>query len=156
MAVREILQFSNKLLRKVSRKVKNIDEETLSIIQDLKDTLHASSGVGLSAPQIGILRRIIFIDLGKANANPVVLINPKIVKKMGRNEGPEGCLSYNGYEGIVVRPKRVIVVGKDINENEIKYNAEGLFARAFCHEIDHLDGILYTDKAKKIYKVDEF
>ncbi|RMC99522.1 peptide deformylase [Clostridium autoethanogenum] len=156
MAVREILKFGDKLLRKVSRKVKNIDEETLGIVQDLKDTLYASSGVGLSAPQIGILKRIIFIDLGKENTNPVILINPKIVKKMGRNEGPEGCLSYNGHEGIVVRPKKVIVVGKDINGNEVRYNAEGLFARAFCHEIDHLDGVLYTDKAKKIYKVEDF
>ena len=156
MAVREILKFGDKLLRKVSRKVKNIDEETLRIVQDLKDTLYSSSGVGLSAPQIGILRRIIFIDLRKENTNPVTLINPRIVKKMGRNEGAEGCLSYNGYEGIVVRPKKVIVSGEDINGNEVKYNAEGIFARAFCHEIDHLDGVLYTDKAKKIYKVDEF
>ncbi|MCI1945096.1 peptide deformylase [Clostridium luticellarii] len=155
MAVREILQFGDKLLKRVSRQVKEIDEETLKVIEDLKDTLSNSpGGVGLSAPQIGILKKIIVIDLKEEDSKPIILINPRIIKKIGRQESVEGCLSYPGYEGIVIRPKKIIVTGQDIQGNEVTYKVDGLVSNVFCHEIDHLSGILYTDRAKKIYKVE--
>jgi peptide deformylase len=155
LAVREILQFGDKLLKRVSRQVKEIDEETLKVIEDLKDTLSNSpGGVGLSAPQIGILKKIIVIDLKEEDSKPIILINPRIIKKIGRQESVEGCLSYPGYEGIVIRPKKIIVTGQDIQGNEVTYKVDGLVSNVFCHEIDHLSGILYTDRAKKIYKVE--
>lgn len=155
MAVREILQFGDKLLKRVSRQVKEIDEETLKVIEDLKDTLSNSpGGVGLSAPQIGILKKIIVIDLKEEDSKPIILMNPRIIKKIGRQESVEGCLSYPGYEGIVIRPKKIIVTGQDIQGNEVTYKVDGLVSNVFCHEIDHLSGILYTDRTKKIYKVE--
>ena len=154
LAVREILQFGNKLLKRVSRQVREIDDDTLKVIEDLKDTLSNSpGGVGLSAPQIGVLKKIIIVDLKAEDSKPIILINPKIIKKIGRQESVEGCLSYPGYEGIVIRPKKTIVIGQDIEGNEVTYKLDGLISNVFCHEIDHLDGILYTDRAKKVYKV---
>jgi len=154
MAVKEILRFGDKTLKKVSRKVKTIDEEILSLVQDLKDTLYSTGGIGLAAPQIGVLKRVILIDL-RGDSEPILLVNPKIIKKIGKQEDVEGCLSYPGYEGDVVRPKKVVVVGTELNGQDVEYTAAGLLARAFCHEIDHLDGILYTDRANKIYKIEE-
>ena len=154
MAVREILQFGDKTLKRVSRRVEAIDEEILSLAQDLKDTLYSTNGIGLAAPQIGILKRAILIDL-RDDSKPIILINPKIVKKIGKEEDIEGCLSYPGYEGDVVRPKKVVVIGTELNGQDVEYTAVGLLAKAFCHEIDHLDGILYTDRANKVYKIEE-
>lgn len=151
MAVKEILQFGNSILKRSSRRIEKLDDEISELICNLKDTLHESDGIGLAAPQIGVLKRAIFIDL-KNEVEPIILINPKIIKKIGKEDSVEGCLSYPGYEGIVVRPKRVIVTGKNLNWEDVEYTASGLLAKAFCHEIDHLDGILYTDRAKKIYK----
>lgn len=155
MAVREILKFGDKTLTKVSKKVTKIDEEILSLVQDLKDTLYASYGIGLAAPQIGILKRVIIIDLQDDTSEAIILVNPKIIKKIGKEEDIEGCLSYPGYEGSVVRPKKVIVTGQDISGQEVEYTATGLLAKAFCHEIDHLNGILYTDRATKMYRLEE-
>lgn len=156
MAVKEVLQYGNKILKRVSRRVEKIDDNILSIVKDLKDTLYDNSdGIGLSAPQIGILKRIIIIDLRDENSKPIILINPKIIKKIGREESTEGCLSYPGYEGIVIRPKRVIVAGTTIDSEKVEYTTDGLLGKAFCHEIDHLDGILYMDKAKKMYKLEK-
>ena len=154
MAVREILQFGDKTLKRVSRRVESIDDEILKLVKDLKDTLYSSDGIGLAAPQIGVLKRVILIDL-RDDSKPIILINPKIVKKIGKEEDIEGCLSYPGYEGDVVRPRKVIVVGTELNGKEVEYTATGLLAKAFCHEIDHLDGILYTDRASKMYKIEE-
>ncbi|MCT8977651.1 peptide deformylase [Clostridium sp. CX1] len=154
MAVREILQFGDKTLTKVSKKVAKIDEEILSLVQDLKDTLYASYGIGLAAPQIGVLKRVIIIDL-RDDSGAIILVNPKIVKKIGKEEDIEGCLSYPGYEGSVVRPRKVIVTGQELDGQEVEYTASGLLAKAFCHEIDHLDGVLYTDRATKMYKLEE-
>ncbi|CAB1245452.1 peptide deformylase [Clostridium sp. WLY-B-L2] len=154
MAIRKILQFGDKLLNRVSRPVKEIDDEILKIIEDLKDTLNNSpDGVGLAAPQIGILRKIVVIDLKKEDSKPIILINPKIIKKTGRQESVEGCLSYPGYEGVVIRPKKILVTSQDIEGNELTYKVDGIVSNVFCHEIDHLFGILYTDRAKKVYKV---
>jgi peptide deformylase len=101
-----------------------------------------------------VLKRVILIDL-RNDSEPILLINPKIVKKIGREEDVEGCLSYPGYEGAVVRPKKVMVTGETLEGELVEYSADGLLARAFCHEIDHLDGILYIDRAKKMYKLEE-
>lgn len=156
MAVKEVLKYGNKILNRVSRRVDSLDDSIFNIANDLKDTLYKSSGgIGLSAPQIGILKRIITIDLSEDYSKTITLINPKIIKKVGHEKSVEGCLSYPGYEGIVIRPKKIIVTGINLNGEEIKYNADGLLAKAFCHEIDHLDGILYMEKAKKMYKLDE-
>ncbi len=154
MAVKEILKFGNPKLKKVSRRVENIDKDIIDLIEDMKDTLYSTTGVGLAAPQIGILKKVIMIDLREGNA-PIILINPVIVAKVGKEEEIEGCLSYPGYEGKVVRPKKVTVQGLSVTGDKVEYTAEGFLAKAFCHEIDHLDGILYTDRAKKMYKIEE-
>lgn len=154
MAVKKILQFGDNILKRSSRRVEKVDEELLKLVKDLKDSLYDSTGIGLAAPQIGVLKKVIFIDL-RDETKPILLINPKIIKKIGKEDSIEGCLSYPGYEGIVVRPKKVIVVGKSLNWEDVEYTAEGLLAKAFCHEIDHLSGILYTDRAKKVYKIKE-
>lgn len=155
MSIKKILQFGDKNLKRVSRRVDAIDEDTLNLIADLKDTLHSTSlGIGLAAPQIGVLKKVIFIDI-RNEYEPIVLINPKIIKKIGKEDSVEGCLSYPGYEGIVVRPKKVKVIGKNSNWEDVEYNADGMLAKALCHEIDHLSGILYTDKAKKVYTVED-
>lgn len=153
MAVKDIVKFGTPVLRKKSEYVEKVDEDILELIQDLQDTLHSTTGVGLAAPQIGILKRVIFIDLRDGN-EPIVLINPKIAAIYGKDISSEGCLSYPGFEGIVKRPKKVTVLGIDKDGKQVEYFGEDLLARAFCHEIDHLDGILYVDLAKRVYEVE--
>lgn len=154
MAVRKILKFGDKNLERVSRRVEEIDKDTLELVNDLRETLNNAQGIGLAAPQIGVLKKVIFIDL-KDETGEIVLINPKIVMKSGKDKDSEGCLSYPGYEGIVERPKRITVSGMDYKGNNLEIKAEGLLARALCHEIDHLEGILYTKRAGRIYKIEE-
>jgi peptide deformylase len=154
MAVKEILQFGNPKLKRTSKRVDNIDKEVINLVQDLKDTLYSTTGIGLAAPQIGELKRVILIDL-KDGEEPIVLANPVIVAKVGKEEDIEGCLSYPGYEGTVTRPKKVTVQGMNVKGEKVQYTAEGLLAKAFCHEIDHLDGVLYTDRARKMYKIED-
>lgn len=154
MAVREIVKVGNDVLRRKSRRITEIDQETLEVIQDLKDTLYAGDGVGLAAPQIGVLKRVFIIDL-RDGSDPLILLNPKIIKKIGKHEDIEGCLSYPGYQGTVVRPRRVVVSGMNEKGKLVQYEAEGFMARAVCHETDHLDGILYMDKAEKMYRIEE-
>jgi peptide deformylase len=154
MAVKEILKFGNPKLKRISKRVDNIDKEVISLIQDMKDTLYSTTGIGLAAPQIGEPKRVILIDL-RDGQEPIVLANPAIVAKVGKEEDIEGCLSYPGYEGNVVRPKKITVQGLNVKGEKVQYTAEGLLAKAFCHEIDHLDGVLYTDRAKKIYKIED-
>lgn len=154
MAVKEIVQYGHKALKTVCKKVDKIDNEILSLIQDMKDSLYSTTGIGLAAPQIGVLKRVILIDLREGD-EPIILINPKIVAKYGKEVSVEGCLSYIGYEGEVVRPQKVVVQGMNIKGESVEYTAEDLLAVAFCHEIDHLDGIMYVDRAKKIYKLEE-
>ena len=154
MAVKEILQFGNPILTRISRRVDKIDEEILGIVKDMKDTLKVSYGVGLAAPQIGVLKRIILIDL-QDGSEPIVLLNPKIIGKIGKENSVEGCLSYPGYEGELIRPRKVIVTGTTLENKVVEFTATGLLGKVFCHEIDHLDGIVYTDRAKKMYKLEE-
>lgn len=154
MAVREILTDVKGTLRRKSRRIVNITEEDKKLIKDLKDTLYAGNGVGLAAPQIGVLKKVFIVDL-RDGSDAIILINPKIVKKMGAYEDIEGCLSYPGYEGIVVRPRKIIVTGQNEKGKLVRIEATRLLARAICHETDHLDGILYMDHAKRVYKVEE-
>lgn len=154
MAVREIVKVGNDVLRRKSRRITEVNNEVLELIQDLKDTLYAGDGVGLAAPQIGVLKRAFIIDL-RDGSDPLILLNPKIIRKIGKHEDMEGCLSYPGYQGTVVRPRRVVVSGMNEKGKLVQYEAEGFMARAICHETDHLDGVLYMDNAKKMYKIEE-
>ncbi|MDF2880855.1 MAG: peptide deformylase [Clostridiaceae bacterium] len=153
MAVKDILIVPNKILKRISRRVDSVDEDTLQLAEDLKDTLYSTTGIGLAAPQIGVLKRVIYINL-RDETEQILLINPKIIAKYGKEDSTEGCLSYPGFEGIVERPKKVIVQGLNEEGKIVEYSAEGLLCKAFCHEIDHLNGVIYIDKAKKVYRED--
>lgn len=153
MAVRDILIVPNKILKRVSRRVDKVDDDTLKLAEDLKDTLYSTTGIGVAAPQIGVLKRVIYIDL-RDETEPVLLINPKIIAKYGKEDSIEGCLSYPGFEGIVERPRKIKVHGLNEEGKNVEYSAEGLLCKAFCHEIDHLDGIIFSDRAKKVYRED--
>ncbi|MBW9144383.1 peptide deformylase [Clostridium sp. CM028] len=153
MAVREILQYGDERLNMICEKVGKIDRKILNTIDDMMDTLYEGNGIGLAAPQIGILKRVILIDLGEEEENPIIIINPKITAQSGNEKDYEGCLSYLGYEGEVFRPTNVTVVGINIKGKPVTYEASGLLARALCHEIDHLDGVLYMSRAEEMYEV---
>lgn len=146
MALRNIRVNEDPILRKISKVVKNIDERTQILIDDMLDTMYESNGVGLAAPQVGILKRIVVIDIGDG---PIILINPEIVEANGEVKDVEGCLSVPGKQGNVIRPQYVKVKAEDRDGNSIEIQGEDLLARALCHEIDHLNGILYTDKTVK-------
>ncbi|MBQ2696534.1 MAG: peptide deformylase [Clostridia bacterium] len=145
MALRNVLTVDkeNDSLRKKSREVEKIDEKILTLIEDMKETLYDKNGVGLAAPQIGVLKRVIVIDIGEG---PIVLINPVIAYQKGEIVDVEGCLSVPGVWGTVKRPQEVIVRGMNEKGETVELSGEGLLAKAFCHEIDHLNGIIYTDK----------
>lgn len=145
MALRNVLTVDkeNDSLRKKSREIEKIDDKILTIIEDMKETLYDKNGVGLAAPQIGILKRIIVIDIGEG---PIVLMNPVIVYQKGEITDVEGCLSVPGIWGTVTRPEQVIVRGMNPAGEIVEIEGKGLLARAFCHEIDHLNGTIYTDK----------
>ncbi|ARC84665.1 peptide deformylase [Clostridium argentinense CDC 2741] len=146
MAIRNIRTKEDEILRKKSKVVTNIDERLLTLINDMKETMYASNGVGLAAPQVGILKRVVVVDIGEG---PIVLINPEIIEKRGEVTDIEGCLSVPGEQGEVKRPKYVKVKAMNEKGEEILLEGENFLARAFCHEIDHLDGILYIDKIVK-------
>jgi len=146
MALRNIRVNEDPILRKISKVVKNFDERTQILIDDMLDTMYDANGVGLAAPQVGILKRIVVIDIGDG---PIILINPEIVEANGEVKDVEGCLSVPGKQGNVIRPQYVKVKAEDRDGNSIEIQGEGLLARALCHEIDHLNGILYTDKTVK-------
>lgn len=154
MAVREIVKLGHPALEAKSAPVEKIDEETLKLIKDIKDTLYDSTGIGLAAPQIGVNKRVILIDL-RDGMEPILLINPRIVKSWGTQESEEGCLSYPGYYGFLERPEKVTVRGLNEKGQLLEYTATELLCRAFCHEIDHLDGIMFTDKARDVYLDEE-
>ena len=155
MAVRKILQYGDKRLNTECAQVEKVDGKILNLIDDMMDTLYEGNGIGLAAPQIGVLKRVILIDLGEAEGEPIIIINPRITAQAGNEKDYEGCLSYVGHEGEVFRPTSVTVVGLNIKGKPVTHNATGLLARAFCHEIDHLDGILYMSKAEEMYELEE-
>lgn len=145
MAVREIRVQGDEVLTKVCKEVKALTPRTLVLIEDMLDTMYEAQGVGLAAPQVGILKRIVVIDIGEG---PIILINPEILETSGEQTGDEGCLSVPGLAGQVTRPNYVKVKALDENMEEVIYEGEGLLARAFCHELEHLDGHLYVEKVE--------
>ena len=139
------------VLTKKSRTVDKMTPRIGELITDMLDTMYDAMGVGLAAPQVGILKRIVVIDVGEG---PIVLINPEILETSGEQTGDEGCLSVPGMAGQVTRPNYVKVKALDVNMEEQIYEGEGLLARAFCHEIDHLDGKMYTELVEgELHKV---
>ncbi|MBP1754140.1 MAG: hypothetical protein H6Q59_538 [Firmicutes bacterium] len=146
MAIRNIREVGDKVLNKVAKEIKDVDKKILILIEDMLDTMYDANGVGLAAPQVGILKRLVVIDVSEEGDTPIILINPEIIETEGEQIGDEGCLSVPGKVGTVNRPNYVKV--KAFNENMEEYTVEGtgLLARAFCHEIDHLDGKLYVDQ----------
>ena len=143
MAIRQIVTKGDPALRKICRTQLNFDDRLAMILDDMADTMYEAEGVGLAAPQVGILRRYCVVDVGDGL---IELINPVILEQIGSQIGPEGCLSVPGESGTVERPMSVTVRAQDRNGKTFTVTAEGFKARAFCHEIDHLDGILYIDK----------
>ncbi len=153
MAIRNILEGDNPRLRKVSKQVKHINQHILDLLDDMSETLYNARGVGLAAPQVGALRRVVVIDVGDGLME---LINPEMISEEGQQRTEEGCLSLPDIDGMVVRPAKVRVRAMDRNGDMQEYEGEGLLAKAFAHEIDHLDGILFTDKmVERVYHDEE-
>ena len=144
MAIREIRENGDEILRKKSREVEKIDEKVLELIEDMIETMHKYNGVGLAAPQVGILKRIVVIDLYDDNG-PLRLINPKILKTKGKQEVEEGCLSFPNQYAKMIRPEEVVAEALNEKGEKIKIKAKGLLAQAICHEVEHLEGILFVD-----------
>ena len=143
MAIRNIVKEGDPVLRKTSRSVLNFDEKLAQLLDDMKDTMYMADGCGLAAPQVGILRRLCIVDVGDGL---IELVNPVITEESGVQEASEGCLSLPGEYGVTRRPMKVTVKAQNRNGETFTVSGEGLKARAFCHEIDHLNGILYIDK----------
>ena len=149
MAIRNIVQVGDDVLRQVCNPVEAFDESLWTILDDMKETVKKEEGAGLAAPQIGLLRRMAVVDVEEGYFE---LINPKITSQKGEQTGWEGCLSVRGKSGIVSRPMKVTLTYQDRNGERKVIKAKGFFARAICHELDHLDGVLYIDKATHIEK----
>ena len=147
MAIRNIRENGDEILRKRSREVEAIDNKIRELVLDMVDTMYKNDGVGLAAPQVGILRRVVVIDIGEGL---IELINPRIVMTSGEQTESEGCLSCPGEYGITKRPMHVTVKAQDRYGKEITLSGSELLARAFCHELDHLDGILFKEKVIKM------
>ncbi len=145
MAIRTIREMGDSVLEKRCKEVKEMTPRTAMLIEDMLDTMYEAFGVGLAAPQVGILKRIAVVDIGEG---PYVLINPEIVEVSGSQTGEEGCLSLPGKAGQVTRPNYVKVRCLNEEMEEVIYEGEELLARAFCHEIDHLDGHMYVEKVE--------
>lgn len=152
MALRIIVTEPDEVLHQVAKEVKKITPNVQKLLTDMADTMYDAEGVGLAAPQIGILKRVIVVDVGDEHGL-IELINPEIVSSEGEQFGSEGCLSIPGYRGEVRRALTVTVKGLDRNGQEVTYTGSELLARAFQHEIDHLNGVLYTDIAERVYEI---
>lgn len=146
MAIRNIREMGDPVLEKVCKEVKEITPRTLELIDDMYDTLYEANGVGLAAPQVGVLKRIVVIDT--TGDDPILLINPKLMETSGEQTGYEGCLSVPGKTGQVTRPNYVKVMAYDANMEPIEVEGTELLARAIMHELDHLDGHLYVEKVE--------
>lgn len=152
MAIREIVKRGDPILSKRCREVERIDQRILQLLDDMKETMHAANGVGLAAPQVGILKRIAVIDIGNG---PIELINPKIVAQSGKQVGAEGCLSVPGVCGEVERPMHVTVQALNRYGETVTLMGDELLARAFCHEIEHLDGKLFLSRVIRFLDSEE-
>ncbi len=148
MAILNILKEGDETLRKKCREVEEITPRIIRLLDDMHDTLEKAQGVGLAAPQVGVLRRIVIVEIDDKKYE---MINPVIIDKKGKQEEIEACLSVPNKYGSVVRPTWAKVRAMDRNGKIYEVEGEGLMARCFCHELDHLDGILYIDKAKEMY-----
>ena len=145
MAIRNIREEGDEILKKKSREVEVLDDKIRELLDDMVETMHKYNGVGLAAVQVGILKRVIVIDLYDEKG-PIKLVNPVIVKEKGEQEVEEGCLSFPNKYAKMIRPKEVTVEALDEKGKKIKINAKDLLAQALCHEIDHLNGITFVDK----------
>ena len=152
MAIRNIVKHGDDVLTKKCRTVEKFDERLEMLIEDLFDTLYDSGGVGLAAPQVGVMRRVAVIDI---DDNPYELVNPEVIATEGEQTGAEGCLSYPGKFGIVTRPMKVRVKAQDRHGEWHEYEGEELLARAFCHETDHLDGNMFMDLVTEWIEVED-
>lgn len=152
MAIRKIVTLEDPILRKTSRKVENFNEKLWALLDDMKETMYKAEGVGLAAVQVGMLRRVIVVDVGDGLLE---LINPEIIESSGEIKDVEGCLSVPGKHGEVIRPEYVKIKAQNRNGVWKRYEGTGLKARCFCHEIDHLDGIVYVDKVVKEVTAEE-
>lgn len=156
MALRQIRTLGDPILEKVCRPVKEMTPRLRELIGDMYETMYEQNGVGLAAPQVGVLRRIVVIDLGEEHEDggPITLINPEMIESDGEQKGSEGCLSVPEKAGDVTRPDHVIVKALNEEMEEIQVEGTGLLARALCHELDHLDGIMYVTKVEgELYDV---
>ena len=153
MAKRKIVQYGDDTLRRTCRPVEKITPSILTLLDDMAETMRAADGVGLAAPQVGILRRIAVVETEPGQL--IELINPKIIAMAGEQEGTEGCLSLPGQFGMVKRPMHVTVRAIDRHGKEFEMNGSELLARAFCHEIEHLDGKLFIDRAEYMLEEDD-
>ncbi len=147
MALRTVRINGDEILRKKSREVTKIDDKILTLLDDMVDTMYEEDGIGLAAPQVGILKRLVVIDIGDEYVYK--MINPRIIKSSGRQIDQEGCLSVPEVKGNVIRPKNVTAVYTNENGDEVTLVAEDLLARCICHEIDHLNGVLFIDRIEK-------
>lgn len=156
MAIRNIRVMGDSVLTKHSKEITEVNPKIKTLIEDMLDTMYEAQGVGLAAPQVGILKRLVVIDVSPEGDSPIILINPVIIETSGEQTGEEGCLSVPGKSGVVTRPNYAKVKAFNENMEEIIVEGTELLARAFCHEIDHLDGILYVEKAENgIHNVGE-
>jgi len=150
VAIYKVISDEDELLRRKAKPVASVTPNILKLLDNMKDTMYYYQGVGLAAPQIGVSKRVIVVDIGEG---PIEIVNPVIIESQGLEEDTEGCLSIPGVAGDVPRHMVVTVTGLDRQGKEVRQQAEGFLARVFQHEIDHLEGILFTDKAKNIRKV---
>ena len=151
MAIRNIVQVGDDVLRQRCAEVETFDEKLWTLLDDMKDTVKKEQGAGLAAPQVGVLRRVVVVDVPEGYFE---FINPVILMQKGEQTDWEGCLSVKGKSGIVSRPMKVKLAYQDRNGEKYLLQAKGFFARAICHELDHLDGVLYIDKASRVQKID--
>ena len=153
MAIRNIRKLGDDILRKKCRIVEKVDDRIVTLLDDMIETMNDANGVGLAAPQVGILKRVVVIDVGEG---PIELINPVIVDEVGAVTSPEGCLSVPGKWGTVTRPQKVTVRALNRNGEEFEMTGDGLLAKAFCHELDHLDGVVFVDKVEEYIDPENF
>ena len=157
MALRNIRQMGDEVLEKKCREIKEITPRIRELIEDMEETMYDANGVGLAAPQVGVLKRLVVIDIGDG---PLVLINPRLMETSGTQTGEEACLSLPGKSGVVTRPMHVKIEAWNENMERVELEGEELLARAFCHEIEHLDGHMFVEKVEGelhdiVYEEDE-
>ncbi|MBP3818467.1 MAG: peptide deformylase [Butyrivibrio sp.] len=148
MALRTIREYGDEVLERRCKEVKEVTPRIRELVEDMLETMYDANGVGLAAPQVGILKRIVVIDVSPEADDPIVMINPEILETSGEQTGYEGCLSIPGKSGVVTRPNYVKAKAFDLDMKEFVIEGEELLARAICHELDHLDGHMYVEKVE--------